>query len=209
MAWAVGSAGGGDAWLYRGGLLLVALAVAVLLAHVVLVPDGWSARMLSPRPLVLLGRISYGVYLWHWPVYVAVSAGRTGRTGTELFVLRCLVTLALATASYVLVERPLRDLINQRRSWRVTGARAAVASAAVVVALVSAPVPVARAGVEPLGPATRDGIDAVGPVPDDEAEAPNGRRTRAGHRSSDATTTLSRGANPWWRCSATRWPGPW
>ena len=183
LGWAVGRAGGGDTWLYRGGLLLVALAVAIVLAHVVLVPDGWSARVLSPRPLVLLGRISYGVYLWHWPVYVAVNAGRTGRTGLELFALRCLVTLALAAASYVLVERPLRGLINQPRSWRAIGAGAAVASAAVVVALVSAPVPVARAGVEPLSPATRNGIDAVGPVPEDVREAPDGRRPEAGHRS--------------------------
>jgi hypothetical protein len=182
LIWAVGHTDGGDARLYRGGLLVVALAVAALLAHVVLVPDGWPAWLLSRRPLVLLGLISYGVYVWHWPVYLALNAGRTGRTGFELFVLRCLVTLALAGASYVLVERPLRRLGTSRRPWLVTGAGAIATTAAVAVAVASAVSPAARAGAEPFGPTTRDGIDAVGPVPDEEAGAGTERRQRAERR---------------------------
>ena len=79
LAWAWTHADGGDRWLYRGGLAALAVAVAVVLAHVMLMPRGWPARLLALTPLVLLGRISYGVYLWHWPVFIAVSAGRTGR----------------------------------------------------------------------------------------------------------------------------------
>ena len=109
LAWAWTHADGGDRWLYRGGLAAMAFAVAVVLAYVVLVPRGWLARLLALAPLVLLGRISYGVYLWHWPVFIAVNAGRTGREGGELFALRCLITLALATLCYVLVERPVRN----------------------------------------------------------------------------------------------------
>ena len=88
---------------------MVAVAVAVLLAHVVLVPRGWSARVLAVAPLVLVGRISYGIYLWHWPTFIALNSDRTGRQGTELFMLRCLVTLGVAALSYVLVERPIRE----------------------------------------------------------------------------------------------------
>ena len=65
-------------------------------------------RLLSVAPLVLVGRISYGIYLWHWPTFLALNADRTGRQGTDLFVLRCLVTLAVWRRSYVLVERPIR-----------------------------------------------------------------------------------------------------
>ena len=181
LVWLVGHTDGADARLYRGGLLLVALAVAAVLAHVVLVPDGWSARVLSWRPLVLLGVISYGVYLWHWPVYVVVNAGRTGRTGLDLVALRCLVTLALAVASYLLVERPLRRLLSQARPWRLAAAGVVAASAVAAVALTSAVTPAAQAGVAPLGAGATDGIDAVGPVPDGAAgtDTPAKRERRA------------------------------
>jgi peptidoglycan/LPS O-acetylase OafA/YrhL len=170
LVWLVGHTTGGEDRLYRGGLLLVALSVAALLAHVVLVPDGWSARVLSWRPLVLLGVISYGVYLWHWPVYLAVNAGRTGRTGVELFAIRCLVTLLIAVASYLVVERPFRRLLSECRPRRLA-AGAVAAFAVVVAALTSTVAPVAQAGVEPLGPGARDGISAVGPVPELDATA--------------------------------------
>ena len=174
LGWVGVGADGGDRWLYRGGLLSVALAVAVVLAHVVLVPDGWAAYLLSRRPLVLLGRISYGVYLWHWPVFIAVNAGRTGRTGPELFAIRVLVTLGLAAVSYVLVERPVRTLVRDGRPRVLVGAGlGTLASAVAVVALApsvgaatgtaAGPLPAAGArdgvqqleGVEPPPPVSR------------------------------------------------------
>ena len=135
LAWAWTHADGGDRWLYRGGLAAMAVAVAVVLGYVVLVPRGWLARLLALAPLVLLGRISYGVYLWHWPVFIAVNADRTGRAGGELFALRCLITLALATLCFVLVERPVRNhRFGSRR--RVLVARAAVLASVGAVAAV-------------------------------------------------------------------------
>ena len=149
LAWAWSHASGGDARLYRGGLLMVALAVAVLLAHVVLVPRGWSARVLSVAPLVLVGRISYGIYLWHWPTFIALNSDRTGRQGAELFVLRCLVTLGIAALSYVLVERPIRDggLPSSPRAAPITSPASprsllgTVAALVVVTTAVAAPRP--------------------------------------------------------------------
>ena len=95
-------------WLYNGGFLLVALVSAVVLASVVARPQGFVARVLAWRPIVWIGTVSYGLYLWHWPVYVILSPGRTGISGTALLVLRFAVTFAVAALSYYLVERPVR-----------------------------------------------------------------------------------------------------
>ncbi len=63
---------------------------------------------MSIGPLVWIGKISYGLYLWHWPVYVLLSPARVGMQGLSLLVLRFAVTFALAAASYYLVEMPIR-----------------------------------------------------------------------------------------------------
>jgi peptidoglycan/LPS O-acetylase OafA/YrhL len=139
LAWAATHVSGGDRGLYGGGMAAVALAVAVVVAHVVLVPSGWSARALSVRPLPALGLISYGVYLWHWPVFIAANADRTGLEGLPLFAARCGVTLTLATLSYVLVERPVQLRVRMRRpALAITGAGVAVAAGAAVLVSVTA-----------------------------------------------------------------------
>jgi len=97
-----------DEWLYRGGFLLIAIAGVALLAGVVSHPEGVVATVLSLGPVVWVGRISYGLYLWHWPVYIVLSPGRTGMSGTPLLLLRLAVTFGIAAASYYLVEMPIR-----------------------------------------------------------------------------------------------------
>ena len=59
------------------------------------------------RPLVYIGRISYGVYLYHWPVYLWLDQSRTGLDGWPLLALRLAVTFTLAILSYHLIERPI------------------------------------------------------------------------------------------------------
>ncbi len=69
------------------------------------------ARLLTPRPIVFLGLISYGLYLWHWPILAFIRYFH----GTIEFgpgALAVVAILALATVSYRLVERPARR-------WRV------------------------------------------------------------------------------------------
>ena len=95
--------------LYRGGFVLAALAVSAVIASVVQ-PDGSILKTaLSFAPLRWIGRISYGLYLWHWPIYLWLTQARTGLDGTALLVLRLAVSVALAAASFVLVERPIRQ----------------------------------------------------------------------------------------------------
>ncbi|HWB38263.1 MAG TPA: acyltransferase, partial [Rugosimonospora sp.] len=101
-------AGGSSGWLYRGGLALCALAVAAVLAHATRSPGSPTARLLSLVPLVWLGRISYGVYLYHWPLFEYLDAGRTGLSGLGLLALRLTAVLVVATLSYHLIEQPIR-----------------------------------------------------------------------------------------------------
>jgi peptidoglycan/LPS O-acetylase OafA/YrhL len=84
----------------------MAAAFALLLASVVLPEQrNVGARVLSLQPLVWLGTISYGVYLWHYPVLLWTQEhGRGWSAGLDLAV-TATVTVALATASWLVVER--------------------------------------------------------------------------------------------------------
>ena len=66
------------------------------------------ARVLSLRPLCALGLISYGVYLYHWPIDIVIDRQRAHIGGWPLFSLQTTVTLAVAIASYRIVEQPIR-----------------------------------------------------------------------------------------------------
>ena len=95
-------------WLYHGGFLAFASLSVALIASIQARPESWIARMLAWPPAVWVGKISYGLYLWHWPVYVVLSPTRVGLSGLALLTLRFAVTFGLATASYYLVEMPVR-----------------------------------------------------------------------------------------------------
>jgi peptidoglycan/LPS O-acetylase OafA/YrhL len=118
------------AWLYRGGFALHACFAAIVIAAARV--DGPFARALAWRPLARLGLISYGVYLFHWPIFLWLTADRTGLAPVPLLVLRLLVTLAISIASFVFLEQP----ILQGR--RLRGAYPKVAIPATAVALVTA-----------------------------------------------------------------------
>jgi peptidoglycan/LPS O-acetylase OafA/YrhL len=96
-----------DEWLYQGGLALAAVAAAAVIAAAVR-DRGRVRRALAFPPLRLVGIVSYGLYLWHWPVFVLLTPDRTGWSGPGLLAARLALTFAAALASYVLVERPIR-----------------------------------------------------------------------------------------------------
>jgi len=94
-------------WLYEGGLPLYSLlSVAIILAATLTV--GPVSRLLRTRPLVALGLISYGVYLFHWPVFLWLNESVTGLGLWPLFAVRMAVTLILAVNSYYFLEQPIR-----------------------------------------------------------------------------------------------------
>ena len=126
--------------LYRGGFFGFAIATAVVVASVVDAEAGVVRRVLSWAPIRATGRISYGLYLWHWPVLLWLNPDRTGLDGSGLLALRVAVTFASATASYVVIERPVRAGVSP--PWR--GRRltlTATFAVVVVVAAVSVSVP--------------------------------------------------------------------
>ncbi len=95
-------------FMFEGGFLVCAVLGALVIADARLVEPGGFARALAWPPLHFIGTISYGIYLWHWPVIVYVTAARTGLPTVSLDLVRIFLTLALSTASYYLVERPIR-----------------------------------------------------------------------------------------------------
>ena len=126
---------GGDAFDYNGGFTLSALAAAAIIAAAVCVPAGLVARVLSTAPLVWLGTISYGAYLWHYPLFIFFDPGRTGLTGLGLFAVRFGATVAIAAVSYYLVERPVMEGTFWRSMKATVPALVAVAvTVAVLVA---------------------------------------------------------------------------
>jgi peptidoglycan/LPS O-acetylase OafA/YrhL len=164
LGWAWHALDGQDALLYRGGFLVVAVAAGAVIVGCVTVPRGVLARALSLRVLVFIGRISYGVYLYHWPLFLAIDHAHTGLSGFWLLATRLVVTFAAATLSFVFVEEPIRTR-RAFRGWRglgVAGAAALAAAAAVVVATVAPATQAIAAPRQPLPTAERHTLAAAG-----------------------------------------------
>ncbi len=132
VAWSwVAIDGASSGMLYRGGLLAHSIACAVVISLVVVADRGWFGRGLGWRPLAWIGVLSYGLYLWHWPIYVVLSPERTGLDGVTLLGVRIAVSGAFAYASYRLVEDPVRH----RAAW-ARGRSGVVVLVAAIVAVV-------------------------------------------------------------------------
>ncbi len=93
-------------WIYRGGLVVVAVVSAVLISAVT--AGRFPARVLEVKPLVAIGTVSYGIYLFHWPVFLLLDEGRTGWSGAPLLATRLAATALLTVVSYRLLEQPIR-----------------------------------------------------------------------------------------------------
>lgn len=123
VAWTLTSVDGVSGFYYQGGLVLFSLAALVLVRCVTTGRAGPVGAVLRWRPLCALGLISYGVYLWHWPIIVYVIPQRFGGVdGLALDVIRVAATLAISTASYLLIERPIRrgTLLRSGRQVRAS-----------------------------------------------------------------------------------------
>jgi peptidoglycan/LPS O-acetylase OafA/YrhL len=131
------------AFLFRGGYFLIAVGVAIVIFCAVTNQAGSLARALGNRFFQYVGKISYGAYLWHFPLFAVLDAGRMHLYGYPLLLLRIGVTLLVATASFYLVEEPIRRgrmrSLTEWRAWLVTtGAFLAVVFVTVLATLPTA-----------------------------------------------------------------------
>jgi peptidoglycan/LPS O-acetylase OafA/YrhL len=108
LAYACVTASVASASLYRGGLAASSIAELALVSGVALYPGGFLDRLLGGAPIVALGRRSYSLYLWHYPVYVLVSSQWTSLSGNALLGWRIVLTAAATEFTYRLVESPIR-----------------------------------------------------------------------------------------------------
>jgi peptidoglycan/LPS O-acetylase OafA/YrhL len=163
-------ASGGPA--YAGALPLVGVVSAALLLG--LQAPGPVRSALGVAPAVWLGRISYGVYLYHWPIFVVLDERRTGLDPLPLLVVRVMLTLAVAQLSFTFFEQPIRRGrrraidIGRPASGRRTFATAAAATVAVIVGTVVV-VPSAESDYWTVSAAV---LDAAAIAPSDEPLAP-------------------------------------
>lgn len=112
-----------DPFLYRGGFLLVDGLTLFLIAGFLRADhDGPLAKLLGWRPLEWIGQRSYGIYLWHWPIFRLVGEGQNG---LQWVLLRWGLTFLVAGASYRWVEAPILDWVRGRpsRPVRLAGRR--------------------------------------------------------------------------------------
>jgi peptidoglycan/LPS O-acetylase OafA/YrhL len=95
--------------LYRGGFMACALLSALVIAVTVHPAADLGRFVLGLKPIRWVGERSYGIYLWHWPVFMVTRPTLDiSMTGTPNLILRLAVTVALAELSFRYVEQPIR-----------------------------------------------------------------------------------------------------
>jgi peptidoglycan/LPS O-acetylase OafA/YrhL len=167
----VGAIGAVSIWLlttslssfpYSGGFFLIGLSVGAVIVAAVAAPRSIVPRFLALAPIRYVGRISYGLYIWHWPLFIWLNHQRVGLYGWQLFVVRAAVTFAVSVASFHLVERPIRmgTFVSQWRAWLVVPAGVGAVIVALIAATTTTP---AVAGIPAIGLGTNGGTTTTSP----------------------------------------------
>lgn len=160
---------GGASFLYRGGFTLYAIVVALLIALVIGHPTRWFTKILQLSVVAYVGRLSYSLYLWHYPLVVLVTHHATGLAGLSLLMVRLVATVVLAMLSYHLVEVPVRTRLALSTGWQLGVVAGALVAGSLVAATLAAPA--APAATSNSAGHVTPGMGAYGP-PDDPGALP-------------------------------------
>jgi peptidoglycan/LPS O-acetylase OafA/YrhL len=179
-------------WLYRGGFLVVGLVATGVVAGAAVTGTLFS-RGLAMAPLRWIGERSYGIYLWHWPIFMVLRPGvDLDADGWPVQVLRFGLTFLAAELSFRFVEMPIRrGAIG--RAWaqaKESGRRGLVARS--VVAVVTTLALVIGLGVglsQAQQPTLQEALAGVDEVGGDLSPSPSPTTT-------GGTTSPSDGASP-------------
>jgi peptidoglycan/LPS O-acetylase OafA/YrhL len=163
--------------LYRGGITAYTLAsVGVIIASL---QRGPVRAVLEVPALQWLGRISYGAYLYHWPLFLWITQERIGVGGVPLFAVRVAMTIGIATLSAAVIEVPIRSRQLIPRFSLGPACVVAICALALMMTVPSRPVDTGPSGVEvalgqrvvaPDGPSPV--VTTTTPVPEGTADAP-------------------------------------
>ena len=108
LAGMVAFTNGYTAFQYRGGTLLCSVLTLMVIAACVQ-PQGLVARALAAEPLVWIGKRSYSIYLWHYPLLLLMNpVANINDTPWWHYILQVLLVVAVAECSYRFVEEPFR-----------------------------------------------------------------------------------------------------
>jgi len=126
-------------------------------------PPGTVARLLGAAPLQVIGRLSYGWYLWHWPVLLVAGP----ELGLAARLALCVGALALAAVTYHCLEDPIRRRPGWTlRPWRGLALGLGLSATTTVLALVA----MASPPTVPAGPPAAGTGVALGAAGDAQAE---------------------------------------
>lgn len=120
--------------------LLPVVGTVLIVAGGIGGPSGGTGLVLGIAPMRWIGKISFSVYLWHWPVLIIAEERSATPLSNTARVACVAITLALSVASYYAIENPLRSTsllkaVKARTDWERSRKALLVGAAAIMVAV--------------------------------------------------------------------------
>ncbi|MDO4538692.1 MAG: acyltransferase family protein [Coriobacteriales bacterium] len=194
-----------SAFLYRGGMLLVALLCVFVIAGCLERKSSFS-KLLSLPPLVWLGQRSFGIYLWHFPLFQLFKVTNNA-TSPLLIILAIALSVAAAELSYRLIEQPIAQhriplIVGELQDPRTKTFNAFAAAPALVVTLFFAigltgamivpdETAVPEGAIVSTGASAGEAMDLTGKSSSGKASASSSGKASSSSKSDDSSSSSS------------------
>ncbi len=153
-------------WLYRGGFLVLSIITAVLLVIAAHPGLKFGARLGNPV-LKWFGDRSYGIYLWHWPVFVLMRTGIDVQWPEPVtFAVKIAIVFVISDLSYRFVELPIRKGVigNRLAIWRAAGVPRPAARSFVAASIATAVLAVSLVGMYRMPTPSAGNLTGIGGI---------------------------------------------